>query len=120
MRGLYIIFWPEIQRDAFFPIFKFPIKLADCIEQLTVRLARSLGGIELLIYLALDDRKRAHQSEQVHLALSVSQWHVPNVIVGVFAGQFDVHIVIVLDRRPSRAEAETSEDQRAHLSPRYQ
>ena len=70
----------KIERDAVLPFFELLIQLADGIEELTVRLPRRLGGIELLVDLALDDGESTHESEEVDLALTTGERNVPNVV----------------------------------------
>lgn len=52
--GLNLIFWPEVDGDVVFPIFQLLVKLANGIEQFTIRLLGCFGGVESFIDSALD------------------------------------------------------------------
>jgi hypothetical protein len=106
MRCFDIVFWSELQRYVVLPSFQLFIKLTNGIEKLTVCLLGCFYRVQPLVYLTLDNRESTHETEEVHRAIAISEGYVANIVRRGFAGQLDVHIVIVLHRGSARSQTD--------------
>ena len=95
------MFGPKINGNTVLPVFQLLVELANSVKQLSIRLLGGLGRVEFFVYFARDDGKGTHQSEKVGLALAISQGNVADVIRRVFTREFHIHVIIILDGRPS-------------------
>ncbi|KAI6767239.1 hypothetical protein HG531_011599 [Fusarium graminearum] len=70
----------------------------DCREAVifAIGLFGSLDRVQSLVDLALDSCELTHDSEEIHLALAISQWNVANIVCWIGIGELNVHVIIVL------------------------
>ena len=59
MGGLDLMLRSEIKRDTVFPFLQFSVKIADGVQQFSIRLLRCLGGVKAFVHPALDSCKSA-------------------------------------------------------------
>ena len=106
VRGFDLVFGSEVDRYAILPVFQFLVELANGVKKLSIGLFRRFSRIELLVDFARYDSEGAHESEQIRLAFAVRQGNIADIIRWILAWKFNIHVIIVLDRRPARSKAD--------------
>lgn len=116
--SLDLVFRPEIKRNAIFPFFELLVKLADRIKQLTVGLFRCFGGVKSFVHATFDGGKLAHRPEQVEFALAIRERDVADIIWRILTRELNVHVIVILHRRSTRTQADTTTRQNNRTSDR--